>query len=83
MANPPKSPLPQPNFPWVATGLQPTQPFAQYMAQLDATVRALAGLMLGTPVQLTNAANDAAAAAAGVAVGQLYRTGSAVQIRVS
>jgi hypothetical protein len=42
MANPPKSPLPQPNFPWVATGLQPTQPFAQYMAQLDATVRALA-----------------------------------------
>jgi len=83
MANPPKSPLPQPNFPWVTKSEQPTQPFAQYMAQLDATVRALAGLMLGAPVQLTNAANDAAAAAAGVAVGQLYRTGSVVQIRVT
>lgn len=32
---------------------------------------------------LTNAANDAAAAAAGVAIGQFYRTGSAVMVRVS
>ena len=31
---------------------------------------------------LTNAANDTAAATAGVAVGQLYRNGSVVQIRV-
>ena len=32
---------------------------------------------------LVNAANDGAAATAGVAVGQLYRNGSVVQIRVS
>jgi len=32
---------------------------------------------------LTNAVNDAAAASAGVAVGQLYRTGSIVMIRVT
>jgi hypothetical protein len=32
---------------------------------------------------LTDAANDSAAASAGVAVGQLYRNGSVVMIRVS
>ena len=31
----------------------------------------------------TNAANDAAAASAGVAVGQIYRNGSALMIRVA
>lgn len=81
MADPPSRPLPQPTFPLVGSS-PPTQPYAEYLAQLDATVRALASLLLGAPTQLTNAANDVAAAAAGVKVGQLYRSGSVVQIRV-
>jgi hypothetical protein len=46
---------------------------------------AVADLRNGSPNfnGLTNAANDGAAAAAGVAVGQLYRNGSVMQIRVS
>ena len=44
-------------------------------------VRSIAmALQLGN---LVNAANDATAAAAGVAVGQLYRNGSVLMIRVS
>lgn len=34
-------------------------------------------------VVMTTYANDAAAAAGGVAIGQLYRNGSAVQVRVA
>lgn len=83
MASPPDTPLPQPNFDWVGYGNKPTQPFAQYMAKLDACVRALAAGLFGSPVQLVNAANDGAAAAAGVAIGQVYRNGSVVQIRVT
>ena len=83
MAAPPDTPLPQPTFDWVTQSNRPTQPFAQYMAKLDACVRALAGGLFGSPVQLVNAANDAAAAAAGVAIGQVYRNGSVVQIRVT
>jgi hypothetical protein len=64
-------------------GGRPSQAFRQYMLTLDATVKALAANLNGAPAQLTNAANDAAAAAAGVAVGQLYRNGSVVQIRVT
>lgn len=33
--------------------------------------------------KLTDAANDAAAAAAGVKVGQLYRSGSALMVRIA
>jgi hypothetical protein len=77
-------PLPQPIYGWIMNvGGKPTQPFAQYMAKLDACVRALAGGLFGTPTQLVNAANDGAAAAAGVAIGGLYRNGSVVQIRVT
>lgn len=61
-----------------ATG-KPTQVFRDYMAKLDALVAAMAG---GNAPPLVNAANDAAAAAAGVAVGNLYRNGSVVQMRV-
>lgn len=84
MASPPSHPLPQPTFPHVdsSTGV-PTQPFAQYLADLDATVRQLTSLMLGSPVQLVNAASDTAAAAAGVKIGQLYRSGNTVHIRVT
>jgi hypothetical protein len=39
--------------------------------------------MMSTTVLDGNYANDAAAAAAGVGVGQFYRNGSVVQIRVS
>lgn len=83
MAKPPDQPLQQASFPIAdpSTG-KPTQPFAQWLSGLDVAVRALCALLLGDPVPLTNASGDEAAAAAGVKVGQLYRTGSAVQIRV-
>jgi hypothetical protein len=83
MASPPSGPLPGPLYGWVTNTNQPTQAFAQYMAKLDACVRALAGGLFGTPAQLINAANDVAAAAAGVAVGQAYRNGSIMMIRVT
>lgn len=83
MAKPPDLPLQQASFPIAdpATG-KPTQPFAQYLSGLDVAVRALCAAILGSPTQLTNAASDSAAAAAGVQVGQLYRSGSSVQVRV-
>lgn len=55
---------------------QPTQLFRDYMVKLDALVVALtAQLALNN---LTVAADDAAAAAAGVPLGGLYRTSSGV-----
>jgi len=83
MASPPDIPLPQPSFDWVTHGNKPTQPFAQYMAKLDACVRALTGGLFGSPVQLVNAANDGAAAAARVQIGQAYRNGSVLMVRVT
>lgn len=41
------------------------------------------GQTAGAYTSLVDAANDAAAAAAGVAIGSLYRNGSAVMVRVS
>jgi hypothetical protein len=75
-----KQPAPRPDIPWVtpADG-RPTLPMAQYLQALDAVVRQLAGGQVGT---LVNAANDAAAAKAGVAVGGLYRNGSQVMTRI-
>jgi hypothetical protein len=70
----------------------PSQSFRLYFLTLDASVRALVKGLLGSPTQLVAAADDAAAAAAGVPVGGLYRTPatgtpphtiSVVQIRVS
>jgi hypothetical protein len=55
-----------------------TQVFRDYLSRLDALV---AALTTGATV-LTNAANDGAAAAAGVQVGQLYRNGSVIQVRI-
>jgi len=73
-------PLPKPDQPWVQDRRgEPTQPFGQYMTQLDELARALADNHVGT---LVNAANDAAAAHAGVAVGALYRSGSQLMVRV-
>jgi hypothetical protein len=52
--------------------------FAQYMTALDLLIRGFTAGQSG----LINAANDTAAAAAGVKIGQLYRTTNAVQIRL-
>lgn len=72
--------LPPGSMPWANPGGTPAQAFAQYMSKLDALVRQLASANFSS---LTNATDDAAAAAAGVSVGQLYRNGSQVMIRVS
>ncbi len=68
-----------PSFPIVDNAGRPTQLFRDYMRSLDALVTAIA---TGMNVSLTNAANDGAAAAAGVNVGQLYRNGSIIMVRV-
>lgn len=68
-----------PSFPITDKSDRATQLFRDYMTKLDALVTALT---TGASVGLTNAANDAAAAAAGVPIGSLYRNGSIVQVRV-
>jgi hypothetical protein len=78
MTLPSKGPVPQPALSWLTA--QGRQDLAQYLAKLDALVSALALEDVGN---LVNAANDAAAAKAGVVIGQLYRNGSVVQIRVT
>ena len=80
MALPKKSVLPQPAFPWVDGEGRPTQAFAQYITSVD---QLLAAIATGNAPTLTNAANDAAAAKLGVAVGNLYRNGSVLQVRVT
>lgn len=72
-------PLPDPQFP-IAGMFPPTQPFAAWLNALHAVALLLNS---GTIGPLTDAVDDAAAGVAGVAVGQLYRTGSAVKIRVT
>jgi predicted ABC-type transport system involved in lysophospholipase L1 biosynthesis ATPase subunit len=73
-------PLPQATVALVGPAGAGSITFAQYLIALDATVRALAAGNVGTLVQ---AANDAAAAAAGVQVGFLYLNGSQLNVRVS
>jgi len=70
-------PLPPPALAWFdpRTGM-PTNTFRDWVAAMDRIMR---GGLVGT---LVNAANDAAAAAAGVPLNGLYRNGSAVLIRV-
>lgn len=64
-----------PSFPVTDRAGKPTQPFAQYLSKLDA-------FAVGNPAALPNAANDGAAAAAGVGIGSLYRNGSQLMVRV-
>jgi hypothetical protein len=73
-------PLPDPGLPWSnpATG-RPTPPFAEYLQALELIAKLLNAGMVGP---LVDAANDAAAAAAGVQINGLYRTANAVQIRL-
>ena len=69
-----------PSFDIVDKAGKPTQFFKDYMRSLDALVAAMASGV--APNNLVNAANDAAAAQAGVAVQGLYRNGSVIQVRV-
>lgn len=69
-----------PQFAMVDGSGKPTQQFRDYLIKLDALVAALAAGNLSA--NIANAANDAAAAAAGVVVGQEYRNGSQVMVRV-
>jgi hypothetical protein len=77
MTLPSKNVLPQPATAWLTA--QGRLDLAQYLTKLDALITALAAGDVGT---LINAANDAAAERAGVAVGSLYRNGSVIQVRV-
>ena len=65
--------LPQISMPWVDSQGRPTEQFRNFMI-------ALAANKVGP---LTTAPNDAAAATAGVAIGQLYQSSGSVRIRVS
>lgn len=68
-----------PGFALIDKDGRATPLFRDLMTQLDRLV----GLMVqGNAPNMVNAANDAAAAAAGVAIGQFYRNGSVVQMRV-
>jgi hypothetical protein len=51
----------------------------EWLQSIDRVARSMA---TGNVGGLVNAANDAAAATAGVPIGGLYRSGNAVQIRV-
>jgi hypothetical protein len=68
-----------PQFP-INGGGPPSQTFRDYLSQLDLLVAAMAAGNLPTP--LVNAVNDAGAAAGGVGVGQTYRNGSQLMVRV-
>lgn len=78
MTLPTKTPLPQAVTNWLFA--QGRQDFAQYLLKADALLTAIAAGNVGN---LTNAANDQAAQRAGVAIGQLYRNGSVIQVRVT
>jgi hypothetical protein len=76
-------PLPQqPHVPLVTVdggiAAVPT-PWMEWLQSIDRVARSMA---TGNVGGLVNAANDAAAATAGVPIGGLYRSGNAVQIRV-
>ena len=68
-----------PQFPLNGGG-PPDQIFRDYLSKLDALVAAMAAG--GVPNNLVNAANDAAAAGAGVPIGSMYRNGSNLMVRV-
>ena len=67
------APLPQSSFPWVDQQGRPMQGFYQFMT-------ALAVNNIGP---LASAANDAAAAKAGVPINGLYESSGTVRIRLS
>lgn len=73
MSAPKLAVLPSPSIPWVNQQGQPTQALIQFMTALAA----------GNIGPLVSAANDAAAAKAGVPVNGLYQSSGAVRIRLS
>jgi hypothetical protein len=73
MATSKLAPLPQASIPWVDQQGRPTQPLRQFMTALAA----------GNIGPLVSAANDAAAAKAGVPINGLYEASGAVRIRLS
>ena len=78
MTLPTKTPLPQAAIAWFTQ--QGRQDYAQYIAKLDAFMTAVSAGNFGT---LVNAANDAAAARAGVTIGQLYQNNGALRVRLT
>ena len=68
-----RAPLPYRTVQWVYQSGRPTDQYARF-------IEALASGNLGS---LPSAANDIAAAAAGVSVGQLYQNAGAVRIRLT
>jgi hypothetical protein len=79
-----------PSFPIVEKDGKPTQFFRNYLFNFDQLITAI--MLGGLPGNLVSAVDDAAAAAAGVPLGGLYRsptsgvaphTSSSVQVRVS
>jgi hypothetical protein len=76
----PPNPQPTGITAWTLDGSGlPSSIFLLYMLSLDSVVRSICAGNIGP---LTNAANDTAAAAAGVQINGLYRNGNAVQIRL-
>ena len=76
-----KNPLPPPSIPWIDKPGTPSLSFRQYFLSFDAAVRALLMAVsgnVGPPLTLTAVAtpNNANAALAGVAIGQLYMSAS-------
>jgi hypothetical protein len=73
------TPLPPLTARWInADDGSPAQILRQYVLSLDALMRGLAGGKVGP---LPSAANDAAAAKAGVGIGFLYENAGALRIR--
>lgn len=72
-------PKPPASQPWVRPDGTPQNAFSDFMLTAEALLKMLNG---SGGILLIDAANDAAAAAAGVNVGALYKNGSAVMIRV-
>ena len=63
----------------VTQGNNASQNFRDYMTKLDALVTSMSQ---GNAPTLINAVNDAAAATAGVSVGQFYRNGNVIHVRL-
>lgn len=77
MALPPQPPI---NLKLVDSAGVPSNFWQDYLTSLDRLVRGLAGGVIGP---LPSAANDAAAAQAGVKVGGLYQSTGTVRIRLA
>lgn len=73
-------PKPPASNPWVHPNGHPTEAFGTFVQTVETLLKLLNG---SGGMLLTDAVNDAAAAAAGVPIGAFYRNGSVVMIRVT